>query len=192
MDNACYSDSETDSEESFCDCENMPDTRDNRGVSKIYAREQRDKFMNSIPGTSKKTARTPVSPSRNAPKRMRLENRMAKRTNEYDEENIMEEDLDCICDTQIQVNPDAYSGKRLSDRTRVASRNPRNGRSFEDVENKKERQMDNKGNECAEDTEDSMYRELKKRNPRRNRTRKQELKKWIRRCREECARQRPR
>jgi len=191
-DNACCCDSETDSEESFCDCENMPDTQDDRRqlASKTYKTEQHDKFVNSIPGPSnKRRTRTPVSP-RNERKKMRLDDRTAKRA-KYDEEGIIEEDLDCICNTRI-VNPDAYSRKRLSDRIGVATRNPRNSRSFEDVENRKERGMkNNEENEEQEDTntEDSTYRQLKKRNSRRSGTRKQELKRWIQRCREEYERQ---
>jgi hypothetical protein len=170
----------------------MPDTQDDRRqlASKTYKTEQHDKFVNSIPGPSnKRRTRTPVSP-RNERKKMRLDDRTAKRA-KYDEEGIIEEDLDCICNTRI-VNPDAYSRKRLSDRIGVATRNPRNSRSFEDVENRKERGMkNNEENEEQEDTntEDSTYRQLKKRNSRRSGTRKQELKRWIQRCREEYERQ---
>jgi len=119
---------------------------------------------------------------------MRLEDRTAKCAKEYDEE----EDLDCICNTRIQVNPDPYSRKRLPDRTGIITRNPRNSQPFEDIENEKEREMENnERNEEQEDTntEDSTYKQLKKGNPRRSGTRKQELKRWIQRCREEYERQ---
>lgn len=169
----------------------------------IPAREikPRDGIPSPIAGPARVVARTPASPE-NARKRMRVEDRTARYTDENDGES-REEDVDCTCDV-VQVKRNAYMKKpRLPGRARqeavVTRTDRRNGRRDEDVEDEEETEDEEEEEEEKEeeddtdtDTEDSAYRQLRRRSPRRTRARERELKRWIRRCREECERRRAR
>ncbi|XP_029670348.1 uncharacterized protein LOC115239777 [Formica exsecta] len=197
--NAHHRDTEYDAEELLpsCDCNDTSDIRDDRrqrditGIRKI---ERRDEHAEPIPGPSRDFVRAlPPTPDRKA-KKARLEDRIVQRADENDEETTTEEDMDCICDTNevTRVTRDEHSRRRPLDRTRVAIRNQRNGQRRETDEGENE-EDEEKVEEEDEDTEDSAYRELRARSPRRRNTaRERELKRWIRRCRQECERRRAR
>lgn len=173
----------------------IPHARNDRLLRDTKKREirQHDEFLSPIPGPSKVIVRTPVS-AKSARKKPRLEDRAVKRADENDEETTTEEDLDCTCDTRV-VDRDAHLRKRLPDRTRAVTRNERKWRR-EDAEDEEEEEEDDEDEKQEEkedsDTEDSAYRQLRRRSPRKSRTRERELKRWIRRCREECERRRAR
>ncbi|XP_026826910.1 uncharacterized protein LOC113562270 [Ooceraea biroi] len=204
IDNADYRDREINSKRlsPVCNYEDIPDVRDDHrhGVTQTREIEQRDEFLSPIPGPSREIVTTLVSP-RNARKKTRLGDRKVKRADDNDEETTTEEDLDCTCDARVaQVDRDTQLSKRLPDRTHVvrdrrnSQQNSRHHEGAEDEEEEedeeKEDENEKKEEEEDTDTEDSVYRQLRRRSPRRTRARERELKRWIRRCREECERRR--
>lgn len=197
--NAGHRDTEFDDELlPSCDCNDISDIRDDRrqrditGIRKI---EQRDEHAEPIPGPSRDFVRTlSPTPDRKA-KKARLEDRIVQRADENDEETTTEEDMDCTCDTNemTRVIRDEHSRRRPLDRTRVVIRNgQRNGQRRERDEEEENEEDEEKVEEEDEDTEDSAYRELRPRISRRNTARERELKRWIRRCRQECERRKAR
>ncbi|CAL1674200.1 unnamed protein product [Lasius platythorax] len=201
-DNGDYRDTEEfDGEElsPSCDCNDTSDIRDDRrrrDITGVREIERRDEQAEPIPGPSRDFAR-PI-PARNA-REARLEDRMVQRADEDDEETTEEEDMDCTCDTNgmTRVTRDEPSRRRPLDRPRVVIRNQRNGHRRENNEEEEDEEEDEEDEEKVEeedeDTEDSAYRELRARSPRRRTTaRERELKRWIRRCRQECERRRAR
>lgn len=178
------------------------DIRDDRRRRDTIEKEQRDD--EPIPGPSREFLRAPSpAPARNA-KKARVEDRAVQRADEKDDETPTEEDVECTCDV---VTQDEHSRIRPSDRPRVITKNQRNGRRRDDTEEdeedeaermKEEDEEDEEDDEERveeenEDSEDSVYEELRARGPRRRTTaRERELKRWIRRCRQECERRRGR
>lgn len=151
-----------------------------------------------IPEPSRKFPATP-SLAGNA-KKARVDDRGVRRADETDDETTTEEDMDCTCDAEV-VTREEHRRIRPSDRSRV--RNQRNGRRNdveEDEEDEGERvrgeneEDEGEGvDEEDEDMEDSAYEELRARGPRRRTAaRERELRRWIRRCRQECERRRGR
>lgn len=195
--NADYRATELDTEELLpsCDCNDTSDVRDDRrqrditGVREI----ERDEHAEPVPGPSRVRALPPV-PIRKV-KEARLEDQIVQRVGENDEETTTEEDIDCTCDIN-KVAQDEHSRRQPRvDRNRVVIRNQRNGQRREnDEEEEDEEDEERVDEEEDEDTEDSAYRELRVRVPRirRNAVRERELKRWIRRCRQECERRRAR
>lgn len=190
--NADYQETEEfDTEEVLpsCDCNDTLDIRDDqREITRIRETGRRDE---PIPGPSRDLVR-PI-PARNA-KETRLEDRIVQRADENDEETTEEEeeDMDCTCDTNgvTRITRDEPSRRRPRDRIRVVVRDQRNGHRRENNEEEDE-EDEERTEEEDEDTEDSAYRELRARSPRRRTTaRERELKRWIRRCRQECERRR--
>lgn len=189
----------------MCDYRDVSDIRDDRRRD-IIEREQLNDYAEPIPGPSRGFLRTPSPiPVRNA-KKARIEDREVQRVDEKDDETTTEEDVDCICDADV-VTRDEHSRIRPSERPRVITKNQRNGRRRDDTEEneeneaermKEEEEEDEEDEEEGveeedEDAEDSVYEELRARSPRRRTTaRERELKRWIRRCRQECERRRGR
>ncbi|XP_029174947.1 uncharacterized protein LOC114943477 [Nylanderia fulva] len=182
---------EFDTEEvlSSCDCNGTSDIRDDqRDITRIREIQRRDEQVEPVPGPSRDFVR--LVSARNA-KEARLEDRRVQRAIENDEDTTTkeEEDIDCACDTNgvTQVTRNEHSRRRPRDRVRVI-KDQRNGRRRENGE---EEEDEERVEEEDEDTEDSVYRELRARSPRRRTTaRERELKRWIRRCRQECERRR--
>lgn len=149
-----------------------------------------------MPEPSKRFLRTPSpAPARNA-KKARVEDRGVQRADEKDDdETTTEEDMDCTCDAEAVIR-DEHSRVRPLDRSRVI----RNGRRRDDAEEDKEDEGERMEEEDEEDEgermeeedgdaeEDSAYEELARVPRRRTAAREQELKRWIRRCRQECER----
>lgn len=155
----------------------VSDIRDDRRRRDTIRMEQRED-AEPIAGPSSRFPGTPSPvPARNA-KKARVEDRKVHRADEKDDE--ADEDMDCTCaDTREEHL-----------RIRPPGRRPR-------VDVEEDEEEDNKGRmeeEEDEDTEeDSVYEELRTRGPRRRPTaRERELKRWIRRCRQECERQKGR
>ncbi|XP_071563731.1 uncharacterized protein [Temnothorax nylanderi] len=171
----------------------VSDIRDDRRRRDAIGMEQRDDYAEPIPGPSRRLVETPL-PARNA-KRMRVEDRTVGDADEKDDETTTEEDMDCTCDAGA-VTQDEYPRIRPVDRPRVVVRNQRNGRRRNDVEEDEEDEEDEKERVEEQDEdmeEDSAYEEIRARDPRRRTTaRERELKRWIRRCRQECERRRGR
>lgn len=198
--NADHRDTEFDADELLpsCDCNDsdIRDDRRQRDITGIRTIEQRDEHAEPIPGPSRDFARTLSPVLDRKPKKARLEDRIVQRADENDEETTTEEDMDCTCDTNemTRVIRDEHSRRRPLDRTRVVIRNgQRNGQRRERDEEKENEEDEEKVEEEDEDTEDSAYRELKPRiSRRRNTARERELKRWIRRCRQECERRKAR
>ncbi|XP_011704451.1 PREDICTED: uncharacterized protein LOC105459839 isoform X2 [Wasmannia auropunctata] len=179
----------------------VSDIRDYRRRRDVIGMEQRDDYAEPIPGPSREIVRAlSPAPARNA-KKARVDDRGVQRADEEDDETTTEEDVDCTCDEV--VTQDEYSRVQPPDCPRVIIRNQRNGRrrrddAVEDQEDE-EKRMDEDGGEDEEermeeeeddDAEDSVYEELRVRVPRRRTAaRERELKRWIRRCRQECERQ---
>jgi len=152
---------------------------------------ERDDYKEPNPGPSRRFLVTP------ARKKVRVEDRGVRRADEKDDETTTEEDMDCTCDAE--VTRDEHSRIRPVDRSRVIVRNGRRRNDEEDEEEKMEREDedDEEGERMAEEDEDaeedSAYEELRARAPRRRTTaRERELKRWIRRCRQEYERRRGR
>ncbi|XP_072759762.1 uncharacterized protein [Anoplolepis gracilipes] len=192
--NADYRDTEFDTEELLpsCDCNDTSDIRNDRrqrDITGIHEIERRDELAEPIPGPSRVRALSPT-PVRKA-KKTRLKDRIVQRVDENNEETTTEEEMDCTCDTNgvTRVTQDEHSRRRPRvNRTRVVIRNQRNGQRPENDEEKDE-EDEERVEEDDEDIEDSAYRELNMRIPRRrNAARERELKRWIRRCRQECER----
>ncbi|XP_067210553.1 uncharacterized protein [Linepithema humile] len=192
----------------LCGCK---DTRDDHRRDATRTREikQRDEYEDPIPGPSGvKPSRMPSPiPARNA-KKARMEDRRAQRA-EDDEETTTEEDLDCvICHPDAQISREQSRRRRPRDRVFIRDRVRRNGQRRENDEENEEDEIgermeeedeekedegmeeeDEGVEEEDEDTEDSIYRDLKAQSPRRrSKARERELKRWIRRCRQECER----
>ncbi|EGI63273.1 PREDICTED: uncharacterized protein LOC105148254 [Acromyrmex echinatior] len=144
--------------------------------------EQRDNYAEPIPGPFKKILRISSSdPARNV-KKARVEDQRVEHADEKDETTMKKEDMDCACNAEV-VTRDKLSRIRSPDRPRVIRNRRRRNDAEEDIEE------GIKDGEEDEDTEDSIYDELRVRVPhRRTAAREQELRKWIRRCREECER----
>ncbi|XP_018316272.1 uncharacterized protein [Mycetomoellerius zeteki] len=151
--------------------------------------EQRDNYAEPIPGPSRKILRIPSpDPTRNA-KKARVKDRGVQRADEKEDETTTEDEDIPGMDVLSRIQP--------PDRPRVI----RNGRRRNDTEEDEEEERieddeeDEEGRveEEDEDTEDSVYDELRARVPhRRTAARERELRRWIRRCREECERRRGR
>ncbi|XP_011875833.1 PREDICTED: RNA-binding protein 25-like [Vollenhovia emeryi] len=167
--------------------------------------EQRDAYEEPIPGPSRGFTRTPspAGAGRNT-KKARVEGRRAHRADEGDDETATEEDVDCTCDAEA-VAPDEHL--RIRSPGRAVVRNQRDGRRRNDVEEDEEDEEkkmkddeedeEDEGERAREEDEDaeedSAYEELRARVPRgRAAAREHELRRWIRRCREECERRRGR
>lgn len=174
------------------------DERDNADRRDI-GMKQRNDHEEPIPGPSREFLRTPsLAPDRNA-KKARVEDRGVQLADEKDDETTTEEDVDCTCDIEA-VTRDEHARICPGDRPRVI-RNQRNGRRrdvVEEVEEDEGEQMEeqdveDEGERVQEedegDEEDSVYEELRARVPhRRPAARERELRRWIRRCRQECER----
>ncbi|XP_018376536.1 PREDICTED: zinc finger CCCH domain-containing protein 18-like, partial [Trachymyrmex cornetzi] len=157
--------------------------------------EQRNNYAEPIPGPSRKVLRVPsLDPARNA-KKARVEDQRVERADEKEDETTTEEeDMDCICNAEV-VTRDELSRIRPPDRSRVIRNGRRRNDAEENEEDIKERIKDDEEDEEErveeedEDTEDSIYDELRTQVPRRRTAaRERELRRWIRRCREECER----
>lgn len=194
------------------------DTRDDdwRDATRTREIRQRNEYEDPIPGPSGvKPTRAPLPiPMRNGKKaridrqrieeRQRIEDQRVQRAAEDDEE-ITAEDLDCTCHPDVvQISQERRPRRRRRrDRIFIRDRVRQNGQRREnDEENEEdeieERERDEEDeedereeneNEDTEDTEDSVYRDLEAQSPRRRpKARERELKRWIRRCRQECER----
>lgn len=181
----------------------VSDVRDDRRRRDTIKMERRDVYAEEpLPGPSRRPGAALPVPARNA-KKARVEDREEQRADEEDDETTTEEDTDCACDAEV-VTRDERSRIRPPGRPRVIVRNQRNERrddAEEDEENEEERMKreaeedgEERMEEEDEDTEeDSAYEELiPAQGPRRPTARERELKRWIRRCRQECERRRGR
>ncbi|KYN40870.1 hypothetical protein ALC56_04761 [Trachymyrmex septentrionalis] len=155
--------------------------------------EQRDHYAEPIPESSRKVLRisskvlriSSSDPARNAKKARVKDQRVERADEKEDETTTKEEDMDCTCNAEI-VTRDKLARIRPPDRPRVIRNERRRNDAEEDEEDIEERIKDD---EEDEDTEDSIYDELRARVPhRRTAARERELRRWIRRCREECVR----
>lgn len=178
-----------------CDC-----TRCSRRDPRQEPRSPREEYLRTsvvdhfedsepIPGPSRRFLATSwLTPARNA-KKARVNDRGVQRADEKDNEITTEED--CTCDAEV-ITLDEYARIRPPDR--VIVRNQRNGRRRNNVKrNKDEEDEEERMKKENEDTEeDSVYEELRTRDLRRTIARERELKRWIRRCRQECERRRDR
>lgn len=197
-----------DSEEQLCDCKDTRD--DHRDATRTREIGQRDEYEDPIPGPSGvKPSRVPSPiPMRNA-KKVRIDDQRIQRAAEDDEETTTGEDLDCVCHPDVtQISREQTPRRRRPrDRVFIRDRVRRNGRirrendeENEDEIGEREMEEDEEDEgmeeederveeEDAEGTEDSVYRDLRMQSPRRRtKARERELKKWIRRCRQECER----
>jgi len=162
----------------------VPDIRDDR--------QRRDDYE-QIPGPSREFLKIPA---RNA-KKARVEDRLVQRADEKDDDTMTEEDIDCTCGAEV-ITRDKNSKIRPLDHLRNRRKRRRHDDAEEDREDEAERMKkdDEEGErveEEDEDAEDSVYEELRARIPHRRTTaRERELKRWIRRCRQECERRRER
>ncbi|KAL6262565.1 hypothetical protein P5V15_005357 [Pogonomyrmex californicus] len=145
----------------------------------------------AIPGPSRGFLRRPLPVlARNAKKARVEDRREPQRADENDDET--EGDVHCTCDVIQEEHPRI----RPTDRVRVIRNGRRrvdgeeDQRNEEDEEERVKDEEDEKEekeeDEEDEGTEDSAYREL--RHSRKTAARERELKRWIRRCRQECER----
>lgn len=171
-------------------------------------------------GPSDEFLRTPTPDLVRNAKKARVEGRGVQRADEKDDETTTEEDINCTCDAEV-VTRDTHSRIRPLGRPRVVNQRNRRRRNDaeEDEEERVEEDDDDAGERAEEededdareraeeeddddareraeeedeDAEDSVYEELRAQVPRRTTARERELKRWIRRCREECERRRGR
>lgn len=168
-----------------CDCEDERHRRRD-DTSKI----QEAKQTSPIAGPSRMFPRTTSpTPAKKARPMDQEETYSRREDKENDEETTTEEEEgpDCTCDT-VEVAQKAK--KRPRNRTpRVVVGNQRDKRPRKKVQEDAEDEV--VAEEEDEDTDDNVYRRLRGRRGR-SATREKELKRWIRRCREECERRRAR
>lgn len=148
--------------------------------------EHKAKYVSPIPGPSRILQKTSPTPAR------RLKGRRAshipnEENNEETIEEDEEEDPDCTCDT-TRVVQEARARRGPRDRIlHVVTGNHRDKRRRKD--DAKEDEEEEMAAEEDEDAEDNVYHRLRQRGrPKRSATRERELRRWIRRCREECER----
>ncbi|KAL0113927.1 hypothetical protein PUN28_011335 [Cardiocondyla obscurior] len=169
---------------------NAEGRNDRRGAVKT---EQRGDHMEPIPGPSRRVLGISSSVPTGNFRKTQMENRKVQRADETNDE-----DIDSTSDAEV-VTRNEYSTNRPFDRSRRITRNQRNEyrhSNDEEVGNDNDDKNDKRGKVEKDDEsteEDSVYEELNARPVRRRTTpREQELKRWIRRCRQECERQRKR
>ncbi|XP_018407708.1 PREDICTED: nucleolin-like [Cyphomyrmex costatus] len=183
--------------------------------------EQRGDYVEPIPGPSRKVSRIPSpDPARNA-KKVRVEGERVQRTNEKEEEDMdCTCDAEAVTrDERSRIRPAdrprvVRNGRRRLDaeedeeddaeededkeegiEVEEEDQDRRGGRGPREREEEEEDEEDqgDRVEEEDEDIEDSVYDELRARVPRRRTAaRERELRRWIRRCREECERRRGR